>query len=236
MPFKKVPTENTRKIHFHIGPSHVYEGAFQRIFAPLSSQENFAFVEGEVYKEKVRFSVDGGDHEAVSTSLSKLCPRARTIAISRPRIFSAGQPMNQTSPIGLYKLETIQKAFPNDEIIFHLFLTDHLGYLCRFFNSKTTPIENRQFSWLELANSIREKIHEGNRLAIWRAEGKTFLKALISAMIDMPEQQRDAIASKIWNSENLPAPGAEERFAVESGLDIGSLDAKFESDMKTLIL
>ncbi len=222
-----------RTIHFHIGPDRVFEGLFEKVFEPFSDEVNLSYVTSEDYRNHLREVVDSGFYEEIPQVLHDLCSTSKVIAISRPRLLFDGMPMNLKGGGSFYKLDTIQKGFHGYKVVFHLFLTDHLGYLLR---SKPDMVSaaSSQFSWLPLVKSISGQVAEGNELLLWNAEGKDFVQAFISATTGLVGHHLEKLTALVLRAEKVPAPEAEERFAKKIGLDVFTLDAAFERDIKKL--
>ena len=225
-----------KTIHFHIGPDRVFEELFRQVFAPFSDDVNLSFVSSEDYRKHFRDAVDGGLDQEIPQILNDVCSTAETIVLSRPRLLFDGAPMNVNGGGSFYKLDTIQKGFQGHKVIFHLFLTDHLGYLMRSAQPESLSASNKQFSWVPLVQTVSSKVLQGNELLVWNAEGKEFVQTFLSATTGLTGQKLDDLMAKILRTEKVPTPEAEEQFASQAALDVFDLDAAFENDIKTLQL
>jgi hypothetical protein len=223
--------EKTRTIHFHIGPDGVFEDLFRLVFEQSSDELNYAYVSDEDYREHLRDFVNEGDAERTLSALRDLHIEAETIAMSRPRLLFKGGPMNLKRGGSLYRLDAIQKGFKDYRIVFHLFLTDHLGYLLRLPRPAMFLKSGVQLSWRPLVKSVSARVTRGNELMIWRAEGKGFVEAFLSATLGSSNRRLDALIASVLSAEKVPQPEAEEQFAAKMGLDMVTLDADFEKEM-----
>lgn len=226
--------QDRRIIHFHIGLDGVFDSLFTSIFHENPVGQNCYYFSDEEYRRDLREFIDGGNHTGLSEAIKKIDGAADTVAISRHRLLFDGSPSNLGGISGLYKLGVIQEGLDDFQLVFHLFLCDHLAYLFRSFPSGNFFHSQSDFSWLPLVQAIALEIRQGHQLLVWGAEGRAFVERFVSEILHFPAKEASSLSRKIMVARKDGQHELEERFAEKIGLDPYDLDVAYERDIEAI--
>lgn len=227
----------TRAIHIHLGVDNVFENAFEMI-ASLSiveaSPQLITHIPNAMYKRYFRSAVDSGHGILMSDKLNLLGLETGNLIISRPRFLYTGLPMNTEAGAtkALYKLDSIQTAFSEFKLVFHLFVVDHLTYLFGLQKHDVSLVPDSRVSWAPLVNGVRARLRDANELHVQDAEKPvSFHQLLIMELLGHNEEAAAALHKKhsFGDEQQLPPDELEAR-AKSAGWNVDVLDDSYTRD------
>ncbi|MEL7388988.1 MAG: hypothetical protein AAFN76_04340 [Pseudomonadota bacterium] len=217
-------------IHFHLGVENVFSGLFAKMFSvplfeefdtgvKLVSSDQFALhfkdvINGIIPEQYEEFPLDAD---------------TKALIISRDRFLLAGEPLNQKLSIKgqLYKIDNVQKFFPETKIVFHLFVTDHVTYLESKKNSDFTNWKSS--TWAPLVDGVLERISAPNELWVWGAESyEKTAKSMMVNLLGTHEPEADAFYDEYFKQD--PKRGAIAKELISEDVQL-ELDMMYEADL-----
>ncbi len=226
-------------IHVHLGVDNLFEDTFKRLLSPSLQQDGkpqIDYVPDAFYKQHYRAAVDGGHIVLRADELANAGFETNILALSRPRFFYTGSPMNTQAGAtsSLYKLDGLQEAFSNYRLVFHLFITDHLTYLFGLGIRSVILQPNSAVSWMPLVDAVRTKIRDQNELRVHDAENaKIFHRRLMAELLGLSEPSLSSIYDQHFLTSE-PDSRSIEAIAENVGWDIDKLDYQYIKDIDHL--
>lgn len=165
-------THMRKTLHIVLGLELVLKGRHHEFLCgsegPILDGTGYVIPEAE-YRSFIQPYVSG-KFAASDAATYSLEPIAETnIVLSRPKLLSRKGAMNCRSEGGypLYKVKRIQEIIQDCQIVFHMFIEDHVSYLSKVAQSENPIYSGVEYSWLPLIDGVSGKLFGDSKLRIW---------------------------------------------------------------------
>lgn len=222
---------NLPVIHIHLGIDNVMENTFEKLSQLATSK--ITNISSEIYKGKLQKYVDDRNLIVDQIDIANLGMASDTLTLSRPKFFYSGKPLNTKSGFksAMYKMDTLQKAFSNFQIYFHIFITDHVSYLYSKRKNSPLPSTIEEISWRPFITALTQSISNNNKLLLHNAENlMDFSHSVNDSIWHHPEHLLEGSLCNSLAAHEEQILKAE-RWVHESNLNIYELDEVYEGDL-----
>ena len=229
----------TRSIHFQIGVDGVCENIQSELELFLDTRPadyEADVVSDDHFNTHFKDVINSAGFILGENKFDLLGYSSNTILFLRPRFLYFGQPLNSADMQmpSAYKIETTLNLFPESDVTFHLFVSDHATYLSSHLSWLRKAEHIPAFSWRTLAETITSQLEDRGKLIVWDAENpETAMTRFASFAFGADPADVHPFFSSIEQTE--VDHDALEQQLEQVGVNVDELDTIYESDLANFV-
>ncbi|RMC33763.1 hypothetical protein [Paracoccus alkanivorans] len=223
-------------VHIHIGVDAVSENIIGDVMQAVSedvSESGYHFINDDEFELNFKNAISAADGTTAEEAVKKFSDSADVLVFSRPKFLYTGAPLNfgDVYKKAIYKFNFLQSIFSGFDVVFHLFIVDHVSYLSNHLKTarNTSPVEVIP-SWIPMISGLKSCLLDNSQLIVWNAERPDWIISELCKSVSGGRIVTDIMASAA--TESRVAGRKKERLLSNAGWDPELLDDLFEQDLQ----